>query len=96
MRILKATLQLILLSHILGCAYFVSWNELSETWLGRSISEFEAREGTPDRIISRGDGNKVYKYKLKELDPSCIHYWIVDPRGKIVDFYYEGYCRPIG
>jgi len=52
--------------------------------------------GQPDRIDALGDGNKEYKYHLKKLDPSCVHYWIVDPQGIIVDYRYEGRCRPIG
>lgn len=80
----------------IGCSYFVSWDEKSERSLGRPIHNYIRLNGSPDSINPLPNGNKEYKYHLKKLDPTCIHYWIVNPQGIIVDYRYEGRCRPIG
>ncbi len=79
-----------------GCVYFTSWNDVMKGWVGHPIAEIVKLEGPPDAITPLSDGNKEYKYWLKKVDPSCIHYWIVNPQGVITGFHYEGRCRPIG
>lgn len=79
-----------------SCSYFVSWDEKSQMLIERPIEVYTRLNGQPDEIKELSNGNKEYKYWLKELDPSCIHYWIVNPEGIIVDYRYEGRCRPIG
>lgn len=79
-----------------ACSYFVSWDEKSQMLIGRPIEVYTRVNGPPDAIKELPNGNKEYKYWLKKLDPSCIHYWIVNPRGVITGFHYEGRCRPIG
>ena len=81
-----------------GCSYFVSWDDLSLNYIGQPISKDENFESwkTPDEVRTLPGGKKEYKYHLKKLDPSCIHYWIVNPQGIIVNYRYEGRCRPIG
>lgn len=65
--------------------------------VGNPIEEIENSWGDElDEITSRPDGQKEYKYHLKKLDPSCIHYWVVNQRGIITGYRYQGYCRPIG
>lgn len=86
----------LILSLLAGCSYFVSWDESVSGGIGRPMIDIQKTWGQPDRIDALGDGNKEYKYHLKKLDPSCVHYWIVDPQGIIVDYRYEGRCRPIG
>ena len=81
---------------ITGCSYFVSWDEAVGGGVGRPMADIEKTWGKPDQIDTLGDGNTVYKYHLKKLDPTCIHYWIVNPQGIIVNYRYEGRCRPIG
>lgn len=81
---------------ITGCAYFTSWNDVMGGWIGKPISRIEKLWGPADETRTRADGNKVYKYHLEDLDPSCVHYWIVNSEGTIVDFYDDGYCRPVG
>lgn len=81
---------------MVGCSYFVSWDESVSGGVGRPMADVQRTWGDPDRIKKLGDGNTEYQYHLKKLDPSCIHYWIVDPQGVIVDYRYEGRCRPIG
>ena len=81
-----------------GCSYFVSWDDVSKPFIGDlflSITKFKSWKN-PDEIKALPDGQKEYKYHLKELDPSCIHYWIVDKEGIIMGYRYTGYCRPIG
>lgn len=80
---------------LLGCSYFVSWEESVEGGVGRPIDDIIETWGAPESIKEYEDGRKRYKYHLNKLDPSCIHYWIVR-EGLIVDFEYEGYCRPVG
>lgn len=84
------------LSLLVGCSYFVSWDDAVRGGVGRSIDSMIKLDGLPNAIIPLSNGNKEYKYHFKKLDPSCIHYWIVDPQGIIVDYRYEGRCRPIG
>jgi hypothetical protein len=81
---------------VAGCAYFTSLDDLGRSWLGAPIGKIMELWGAPDETWQRKDGKKIYKYHAKDIDPSCIHYWVVDEQGIIVDFYYEGYCRPIG
>ena len=81
---------------ITGCVYFTSWDDVMKGWVGHRIDEIVKLWGPPDQIKSMSDGNKEYKYLAKDIDPSCIHYWIVNPQGVITGFHYEGRCRPIG
>jgi hypothetical protein len=82
------------LTILTGCSYFVSWDDVSKPVVGHSIHEITELWGQPDEVLEQGM-KKIYRYDLKKLDPSCIHYWVVDDKGIIVDFYYKGYCRPI-
>ena len=79
-----------------GCSYFVSWDDKSRVLIGEPITLYSVLNGPPDEIIPLPDGQKEYKYHLKKLDPSCIHYWVVDERGIITGYRYQGYCRPVG
>lgn len=89
----QITFLAILLS---SCSYFVSWDESSQMLIDQPIEVYTRLNGQPDEIKELSNGNKEYKYWLKKLNPSCIHYWIVNPEGIIVDYRYEGRCRPIG
>ena len=79
-----------------ACSYFVSWDDSVKGGVGRSIVDLQQTWGEADAVRELSDGNKEYKYWLKKLDPSCVHYWIVDPHGIISGYHYEGRCRPIG
>lgn len=79
-----------------ACSYFVSWEDSVKGGVGRSIDSVVKLDGPPTAIIPLPHGNKEYKYHLKKIDPTCIHYWIVNPHGIITGFRYEGRCRPIG
>ncbi len=79
-----------------GCSYFVSWDDSVIGGVGRPIEEMIELDGLPNAVIDLPDGNKEYKYHFKKIDSSCIHYWIVNPQGIIVNYRYEGRCRPIG
>jgi len=79
-----------------ACSYFVSWDDSVKGGVGRSIVDIQRIWGVPDEIRELPNGDKEYKYWLKKLDPSCIHYWIVDPQGIIRNYRYAGRCRPIG
>ena len=81
-----------------ACSYFVSWNDISEPLIGhpfQEITKFESWQH-PDEVKALPNGDKEYKYHLKKIDPSCIHYWLVNPQGIITGYRYEGRCRPIG
>ena len=86
-------LALVLLA---GCSYFVSWDDAVKGGVGRPIDSRIKLDGSPNAIINLPDGNREYKYHYKKIDTSCVHYWIVNPKGIIVDYRYEGRCRPIG
>lgn len=79
-----------------ACSYFVSWDETSRSAIGLSIDEVIKMDGPPDAVVPMNNGNKEYRYWLKSIDPTCIHYWIVNPQGIITGYHYEGRCRPIG
>jgi hypothetical protein len=79
-----------------GCAYFVSWNDMSKSWLGQPISKFIKLNGEPTSVTVVGNGDSEYRFDLKKLDPSCIHWWLVNKEGVIVGHRHDGYCRPIG
>ncbi len=65
------------------------------TWVGHSINErLEMRK--PDHVRDLGNGMKEYEYSYYSIDPSCVHYWMVDKNGIIIGYRYEGKCRPIG
>ena len=81
---------------ITACTYFVSWDDYGKSWIGHRIDEVVKLEGPPDAITPLGNGGKEYKYHLKKIDPTCIHYWIIDPQGIIRGYHYKGRCRPIG
>ncbi|WP_444901922.1 hypothetical protein ACJJIG_01420 [Microbulbifer sp. SSSA007] len=79
-----------------GCSYFVSWDDKSKVLIGEPITLYSDLNGPPDEIKTLSDGQKEYKYHLKKLDPSCIHYWTVNQEGIITGYRYTGYCRPVG
>lgn len=79
-----------------GCSYFVSWDESVRGGVGRSIADIQRTWGVPDEVLEMSDGNWEYKYHLRQIDPSCFHYWIVDSEGIITGYHFEGRCRPIG
>lgn len=76
-----------------GCSYFVSWEDVSDPVVGRSMEEIEKIWDEPNQIITHPNGEKEYEYKV---DRSCTHYWIVDKKGIITGYRYTGYCRPVG
>lgn len=81
---------------IAACSLFTSWSDVMNTWVGDPIERITSLWGPPARVWTREDGMTIYRYDLKKLDPSCVHYWVVNDQKLIVNFYYEGYCRPIG
>ena len=85
-----------ILALISGCALFTSWSGVMEGWHGRNIKEIIDLWGPADRVDDLPDGLQEYKYHLKDLDPTCVHYWITLPEGTIKDHRHEGYCRPVG
>jgi hypothetical protein len=60
------------------------------------MSEFVRLNGPPTLITPQDNNESEYRYDLKKLDPSCVHWWRVHSDGKIVGYRYQGYCRPIG
>jgi hypothetical protein len=86
----------LLIAFAIGCTYFTSWDNVMQRWVGLPISDYVEVEGKPDQKWLREDGHTIYMYEFEGLDPSCVHYWVVDEGGVIVNFYYEGYCHPIG
>ena len=87
---------LLLIGLCAGCSYFETWDEKSRRLIGKPITLYSDLNGPPDGIKNLPDDQKEYKYHLKELDPSCIHYWVVNMEGVITGYRYTGYCRPIG
>lgn len=81
---------------VVSCSYLSSWDDIGNSWVGSNISDIVELWGEPNSLKVHEDGVKVYKYHLNKLDPSCFHYWVVGENGIITDFYYEGYCSPIG
>lgn len=73
-----------------SCSYFVSWDDVSRDWVGAPIARLVSVWGDPDEVIA----GREYKYALKRVDPSCVHYWIVDEHGTIVGYRYTGRCEP--
>lgn len=86
---------LALLIWLTGCAFFVSWDESNRSSVGQPIETITKLWGEPNQTWKRKDGKTVYKYHLKNLDPSCTHYWVIDKQGIIENFYHEGNCRPV-
>lgn len=93
---LRALMNLMALASLIGCAFLNTWDDVMGSWVGAPITRIENLWGPPDKTQTRADGNTIYKYHLEDLDPTCVHYWVVNPEGTIVDFYYKGYCRPVG
>lgn len=79
-----------------GCSYFVSWDEAVRGVVGRPIGSFIKSYGPPNAIIPLPSGSNEYKYHMKKIDSSCVHYWVVNPKGVITGYRYTGRCRPIG
>jgi len=75
-----------------GCMYFYSWDE-NVGRRGIRMSILDITWPGPDSVTTRADGLKEYEY---HPTPSCAHYWVVDPDGKIVGYRYRGSCRPVG
>ena len=78
-----------------GCAYFVSWDETMRSWEGHQIAEFTALNGEPQTVRAIEGGLLEYKFPLPKVDASCVQYWIVDAKGLMKAFHYDGRCRPI-
>lgn len=93
---MKFVMVLVFAAGLVGCAYFVSWEDANRNVVGHPITLITESEGPPDQITPFGDGGYEYMYHLKKLDPSCYHWWQVDSSGIITGFRHKGYCRPIG
>ena len=92
---MKAPVLLMLGILLVGCSYFVSWDDLAESWYGNSIQEIIEANGEPESIRKLENGLFEYRYHLKKLDPSCVTFWIVNKEQIIVGHRYKGRCRPI-
>lgn len=79
-----------------SCAYFVSWGDVNKNSIGHPLSEITENWDPPEKVTPLPGGGSEYMYRLKKLDPSCVHWWETDAQGIITGFRYEGYCRPIG
>lgn len=79
-----------------ACSWFVSWEDAADGGVGRHIQSLIDLDGPPTAIIQLPSGYKEYRYDFRKIDPSCVHFWLVDPNGIVVDYRYEGRCRPIG
>jgi len=94
---LKSITNAVLVSLLLaGCAYFVSWDDVSRPNIGRPVEEIIALWKHPYEVRQIDATTREYRYDLRRLDPSCVHYWLVDEHGIIIGYHYKGYCRPIG
>ena len=87
---------LLIVIFAVGCSYFASWDDRSKILIGEPITVYSDLNGPPDKITPLPNGQKEYKYHLKRLDPSCIHYWVVNAEGVITGYRYTGHCRPVG
>jgi len=96
--VIKKIFLVSVMAVLFGCSYFVSWDDISKPLIGHPLTEITKFESwrNPEKVWERQDGRTVYKYHLEKLDPSCVHYWVVDNQGIIVDYYFEGHCRPVG
>lgn len=81
---------------ISACSYFTSWEQISQGPVGSPIQNIVLIWGPPDHKWRREDSKSIYEYHLKKVDTSCFHYWVVNSKGTIVDYFYRGYCKPIG
>jgi hypothetical protein len=79
-----------------GCIYFVSWDDVSQPWVGKPISDYIALYGSPAEVRQVDPLMLEYKFNLPKIDPGCVHYWLVNQSGIITSFHHKGYCRPIG
>ena len=79
-----------------SCAVFVSWEEVSRSWVGQPIEKFAKLNGQADSIVSLGGGETEHTYSLPKVGTGCVQRWQVDGRGIIVGYKSEGRCRPIG
>lgn len=89
-------LLLALVMLTVSCSYFVSWEDANKNAVGEHIKNITDIWGPPNEVRTQSDGFSIWRYNLEEVDSSCVHYWIVNSEGIIIDFYHEGYCRPIG
>ena len=94
--VIKKVFLVLAIAILFGCSYFVSWDDLGNSWVGHPIEEIIDLWGKPDQVITTGNGQREYKYHRRQVDPSCVHYWIVNSQDVITGFHYEGRCRPIG
>lgn len=81
---------------LVGCSYFVSWEDSSKSWVGKPIEKFVALNGPATTVRQLSASTREYKFDLPELGPGCVQYWLVNESGIIFDFHYKGRCRVIG
>lgn len=90
----QALLALTLL--LSSCVFFASWDSMSKSWVGRPVERFIQLNGAPATVERQGPDLTVYRFDLPKIHSSCVHYWLVNDAGVIVDYRYTGWCRPIG
>ena len=78
-----------------ACTLFPSFEDINRSWIGTQISEYEKYYGSPREIHKLPGGNQEYEFHFKELDPTCIEYWIVDDHGTMISSRHSGRCSPI-
>jgi hypothetical protein len=90
------TVSVSLLFLLAGCALLDSWDDASRSWVGSRVDKYISLNGPPSEVRQMDAGLREFRFDLRKLDPSCVHYWLVDESGIIVDYRYKGYCRLIG
>ncbi|MCO5119426.1 MAG: hypothetical protein M9951_07290 [Burkholderiaceae bacterium] len=76
-----------------GCAYFVSWDDIAQGWIGKSIDRYISMHGEPSSVKRLADGHQEYKFLFPEVSRSCTQYWIVDQQSVMKRGWHKGYCR---
>jgi hypothetical protein len=75
---------------------FVSWDSVSESWVGHPIEQFAKLNGPAGSIVILPGGDAEHTYDLPRVGIGCIQHWRVNSAGVIVGYRTEGRCRPIG
>lgn len=93
---MKLILSVLMTLTLTSCVWFVTWEDLSESWMGGRIGDFIKGNGKPTSVSKNSDGTSSYRFDFPENGPKCIHYWTVKPNGIIVGARNTGSCYPIG
>lgn len=81
------------LSGLSACSSAPPRDNEMDRWFGHPATELVKAWGPPKSIVKLEERRLEYKYPRPDIDPSCIHFWLMNRQGYVIAHRYEGRCE---